>query len=101
MSDSWIQIGSTDYYIKKSDRYCWTVAKRVKRDPSKNKGVDHAHIEQTYHANIRQVAEELLDRKAKDMPVKTLNDIIKAYRQAHDWVKRELGFIEVTREEAA
>jgi len=100
MTEKWVQVGYTDYYIK-SDRLSWTVARQVKRDPLKNKGADHAYVEQTYHANIQQVAEELLDRKAKDLPVKTLNDIIKAYRQAHDWVKRELGFIEVASEEAA
>lgn len=100
MSEKWIRVGKTDYHIK-SDRYCWTVAKRVKRDPKKNKGVDHAYIEQTYHGNIRQAAENLLDRKAKETPVETLKDIIEACRDAHDWIKRELGFVEVAKERAA
>lgn len=100
MAENWMRVGKTDYYIK-SDRYCWTVARRVKRDPKKNKGVDHAYVEQTYHVNIRQAAEELLDRKAKDAPVETLNEIIQTYQDAHDWIGRELGFVEVASERAA
>jgi hypothetical protein len=30
MSENWIRVGKTDYYIK-CDRYCWTVAKLVAR----------------------------------------------------------------------
>jgi hypothetical protein len=100
MDDKWIKVGKTDCHIK-CDRYCWTVAKRVRRDPEKNKGVDHAYIEQTYHGNIRQAAENLLDRKAQDMPAETLQEVIRAYRDAHDWIKRELGFVEVASERAA
>jgi hypothetical protein len=100
VTDNWIRVGNTDYYLK-SDRCCWTVARRVKRDPARNKGVDHAYVEQTYHGNIRQAAEELLDRKAKEAPVETLSDIVRAYRDAHEWIKRELGFVEVACERAA
>jgi divalent metal cation (Fe/Co/Zn/Cd) transporter len=72
----------------------------VPRDPENNNGSDHAYIEQSYHSNIRQAAQELLDRKAKDTPVETLRDIIRAYQQAHDWIKRELGFLDLPIERA-
>jgi len=99
MSESWIRVGDSDLYIQPG-RSCWTVARRVPRNPEANKGVDHAYIEQTYHGSIRQAAQELLDRKAKAAPVETLKDIVTAYRDAHEWIKRELGFLELPIEKA-
>jgi len=85
----WFQAGNSDLWVS-ADRWSWRVGRKRPQAAATGGKVEDI----TYHGSLVQACQELLDRKAKGLPIATIKDAAEAYKTAQEWLRKLLPDVE-------
>ena len=89
MTKHWKPIADTTYYLS-SDRLNWIVARRVKRAKCKSFPDGFDYLDKTYHSKLSEAFQRVFDEVTRLTETKTLEELLRVYRETEAMLKRAL-----------
>jgi hypothetical protein len=91
MSENWIRVGKTDYFIK-SDRLNWIVARQIKCEKCKSFPDGRKLVHETYHNDLKGAFKRIFEETTKLAEAKTMQDILRVCEETYAMLKRVLEY---------